>query len=111
MKETLNNSKSSNSTKPVLANRFLLEIDLNKDAIHLKLNSCYNHNYYELNFKILDCKYIYDSFSGDETSNGVQLGKFVNGEFVCKYYLHCESTFDDKIVIDFREVSDENKWT
>ena len=110
-KPTSNEAENGNISKPLLANRFLFEIDLNKDAIHLPLNSHYNHNIYELNFKVLKCKYVLDSYFGDETSRGVQLGVFKNGEFICKYYLHCETTFDDKMLIDIRDVSTENDWT
>ena len=110
-KSTENQTESGNLVKPVLANRFLLEIDLKKDAIPLPLNSSYNNCYYELNFKLLKCKYILDSYFGDETSRGVQLGIFQNGVFICKYYLHCETTFDDKMVIDIRDISTDNYWT
>ena len=110
-KTTENTAKNGNKSKPLLANRFLLEIDLKKDAIPLPLNSSYNNCYYELNFKLLKCKYILDSYFGDETSRGVQLGIFQNGVFICKYYLHCETTFDDKIVVDIRDISTDNDWT
>ena len=110
-KPSLNQGENGNKSKPLLANRFLLEIDLKKDAIPLPLNSSYNNCYYELNFKLLKCKYILDSYFGDETSRGVQLGIFENGVFICKYYLHCETTFDDKMVIDIRDISTENEWT
>ena len=110
-KATENTAKNGNKSKPLLANRFLLEIDLKKDAIPLPLNSSYNNCYYELNFKLLKCKYILDSYFGDETSRGVQLGFFENGVFICKYYLHCETTFDDKIVVDIRDISTDNDWT
>jgi hypothetical protein len=110
-KPTENLTECGNKSKPLLANRFLLEIDLKKDAIPLPLNSSYNNCYYEMNFKLLKCKYILDSYFGDKTSRGVQLGAFENGVFVCKYYLHCETTFDDKMIIDIRDISTKNDWT
>ena len=97
--------------KTDVSRRFLLDFDLNLDAIHLPLNSHYNHNFYELNFELLKCKYVLDSYFGDETSEGLQLGVFENGIFICKYYLHCETTCNDKFTIDIRDVSTENNWT
>lgn len=52
-KPTSNEAENGNKSKPLLANRFLLEIDLKKDAMSLPLNSSYNNCYYELNFKLL----------------------------------------------------------
>jgi len=90
-----------------------IEIDINK-LEHLKDKSFYNHNYYLLNFKILDCDIIMQKCAEDTEELRYIFGIFEKDEFIKKIYLNipfsCEQHYDI-FCFDDKDLSMDDKLT